>query len=449
MYRNPNGTSPGARWPATASALTQRLGPGYRPRIVDGELDELLAELPAVAIEGPRGVGKTATALERARTVFLLDDAAQGAIIRADPTRIVEGDPPILIDEWQLLPESWDLVRRAVDAGAKPGRFLLTGSAAPTRPPTHSGAGRIVTLRMRPMSLAERGVGLPSVSLAGLTTGERRSLAGETSVVLEDYASEIVRSGFPALRGLGPRASKAQLDGYLERIVDRDLAASGYETRNPQALRRWLAAYAAASSTTASYEAIRAAASPGHTEMPARSTTTRYIDTLVGIWMVEPQAAWVPSGTHLGRLGLVHKHQLADPALAARLLGVDADALLEGRPARPPSPTDRTLFGNLFESLVTQSVRVYAQAAGARVLHLRTRNGDHEVDLIVQRDDGRIVALEVKLGRTVDREDTKHLRWLHDRIGESLLDAAIVTTGPAAYRQPDGIAVIPAALLGP
>jgi len=124
---------------------TGRLGEAYLPRIVDAELDELLAELSAVAIEGPRGVGKTATALQRARTVFRLDDPAQAAIVAADPTRIVRAEPPVLIDEWQVVPQSWDLVRRAVDAGAAAGTFILTGSAAPVRAPTHTGAGRIVT----------------------------------------------------------------------------------------------------------------------------------------------------------------------------------------------------------------------------------------------------------------------------------------------------------------
>lgn len=428
---------------------TGRLGEAYLPRIVDAELDELLAELSAVAIEGPRGVGKTATALQRARTVFRLDDPAQAAIVAADPTRIVRAEPPVLIDEWQVVPQSWDLVRRAVDAGAAAGTFILTGSAAPVRAPTHTGAGRIVTVRMRPMSLAERGVGGPSVSLASLLSGRREAITGQADVQLEEYAGTIVQSGFPALRQAGPRALRAQLDGYLARIVDRDLAAAGYETRNPAALSRWLAAYGAATSTTASYETLRKAASAGHAEMPARATTQRYVDALTAAWMIEPVPAWAPSTSHLGRLGLAPKHQLADPALAARAVGVGVEALLEGLPTGIPADRGATFLGQLFEALVIQSLRIHAQAAEARVAHLRTQNGDHEVDAVVKRDDGRIVAVEVKLGRTVDDEDAKHLRWLRERLGDDLLDAVIVTSGPAAYRRPDGIAVIPAALLGP
>jgi uncharacterized protein len=158
------------------------------------------------------------------------------------------------------------------------------------------------------------------------------------------------------------------------------------------------------------------------------------------LWIVDPQPAWSPTRNPLARLGQAPKHHLADPALAARLLGVDAQALLGPR---------GELIGPLFESLVTLSVRVYAQPAEARVLHLRTRNGDREVDLIVERDDGRILAVEVRLSPVVREDDVRHLLWLRERLGPALLDAVVVTTGREAYRRPDGIAVVPAALLGP
>jgi uncharacterized protein len=144
------------------------------------------------------------------------------------------------------------------------------------------------------------------------------------------------------------------------------------------------------------------------------------------------------------------KHQLADPALAARLLGVDSGSLLDGAaPADPSVPRDGTLLGALFESVVTLSTRVYAQAAEASVKHLRTASGAHEVDLIVERADRRIIAIEVKLARDPTERDTRHLKWLAEQIGDTLLDAILITTGEYAYRRKDGIAVVPAALLGP
>ncbi|MCB0963696.1 MAG: ATP-binding protein, partial [Acidimicrobiales bacterium] len=396
----------------------------YAPRIVDSELDELLAGLPAIALEGPKAVGKTETARRRAATVHALDDPAALEIVQADPSRIADGNPPVLIDEWQRLPPSWDVVRRAVDADPSPARFLLTGSSTPTEAPMHSGAGRIVTCRMRPMSLAERGIETPTVSLADLLTGNRATLGGATALDLAAYATEITASGFPAIRRLSGRLLRSQLDGYLERIVERDFIDAGHRVRNEGALRRWLAAYAAASSTTASYETIRDAASAGERDKPARTTTRPYRATLEQLWMIDEVPAWTPTRNHLRRLSASPVHQLADPALAARLLDLDAEALLDGRSAGPDVPRDGTLLGALFESLVTLSVRTYAQANEARIRHLRTRGGEHEIDLIVERGDGRVLALEVKLSRTVRDDDLRHLRWLADSIGPDMLDAA-------------------------
>lgn len=421
----------------------------YRTRIIDEELDELLAGLAAVAIEGPKAVGKTATALQRAQTVYRLDDQAQASLARADPARLVTGATPILIDEWQRVPEVWDAVRRAVDEDPRPNRFLLTGSATPTSPPTHSGAGRIVRLRLRPLSLVERGLESPSVSLRELLSGGTTRVDGETSVRLSQYAEEIVASGFPAIRPLPGRARRAQLEGYVARIVDKDFDEMGRPVRKSETLRRWMAAYAAATSTTATIERIRGAATGGEGDKPARTTVLSYRDTLQRLWVLDPVPAWMPSRNYFSRLAHPDKHHLADPALAAVLLGVGDDSLLEGAESAVPMPRDGTLLGHLFESLVTQSVRVYAQAAEAKVKHLRTKGGRHEIDLILERSDHRVLAMEIKLGRDVSDHDVRHLRWLRDKVGSDLIDAVAVTTGSHAYRRKDGIAVVPAALLGP
>lgn len=423
--------------------------PDYLRRVVDDELDELAPELPAIALEGPRGVGKTATALRRAVRVHRLDDPAQLALLRADPAQLVDGPRPILVDEWQRLPVSWDVVRRAVDDDPRGARFLLTGSATPVELPTHSGAGRIVTVRMRPLGLSERGLVPPSVSLADLLAGRRPPVRGSSPLTLADYADQIVASGFPGLRGLSSRVRRTQLDGYLARIAERDFPEQEVVLRHPIGLRRWMTAYAAATATTASYETIRDAANAGEGAALARSTTLPYRRALEQLWMLDPLVGWLPTNNHLARLTVAPKHHLADPALAARLLGIDARALLSATPVGPPVPRDGPLLGKLFESLVTLGVRVQAQAAEATVGHLRTKNGDHEIDLVVERADHRVVAIEVKLGALVDDRDVRHLHWLARRIGDDLLDAVVVTTGSAAYRRQDGVAVVPAALLGP
>lgn len=150
----------------------------------------------------------------------------------------------------------------------------------------------------------------------------------------------------------------------------------------------------------------------------------------------------------LKRLTFSPKHHLVDPALAARLAGVGARGLLVGE-GEMISPTTSTWLGALFESLAVQSVRVYADAFGAQVSHLRTKNGDHEVDIIVETPEQKVIALEAKLSDTVSDDDVKHLRWLKSQIGPRLTDAVVLNTGPYAYRRPDGVAVVPLALLGP
>ena len=267
---------------------------GYRRRVLDEELDALMGDVAAIAIEGAKGVGKTSTAAERARTTYRLDAPGTLTIAKAEPQRLVTGEPPILIDEWQRLPGSWDLVRRAVDGGAAPGTFLLTGSATPRDAGTHSGAGRILQMRMRPLALSERGVETPTVSLGNLLTGKQPRIGGTTEVALRDYTTEICESGLPGIRGLTPRARRAQIDGYLDRIIDRDFPDAGRTVRNPTALRRWMTAYAAATATTCSYDKIRDAATAGDADKPAKTTTAVYRDVLKRIWIIDDVPAWAP-----------------------------------------------------------------------------------------------------------------------------------------------------------
>jgi predicted AAA+ superfamily ATPase len=265
---------------------------------------------------------------------------------------------------------------------------------------------------------------------------------------LADYTHEIVASGFPGMRSLGARALKFQLDSYLRGAVDRDVPEQGLAVRKPDAMLGWLRAYAAATSTTASYTAVLDAATAGVSDKPARSTTIAYRDVLTQLWLLDPVPAWGPAANPLARLAQSPKHHLADPALAARLLGLSVDMLLSGE-GRPIGPQAGGMLGHLFESLVTLCVRVAAQAAEATIGHLRTRNGDHEIDLVLVRDDGKVLAIEVKLAATVEDRDTAHLHWLADHLRADLLDAIIINTGPNAYRRPDGVGVVPLALLGP
>ncbi|MFM7535726.1 MAG: ATP-binding protein [Acidimicrobiales bacterium] len=421
--------------------------PSYRRRVIDDELDVLLESVAAISLEGAKGVGKSATAAERVDHAFALEDATTRALVEADPGRITAGRR-VLLDEWQHLPSTWDLVRRSVDRGAAAGQFLLTGSASVSDPGRHSGAGRILQLRMRPLSLAERGH-RPTVRLADLLTGRGDPVTGHSDVDLHRYVTEIVASGLPGIRGLPDRARRAQLDSYVQRIVERDVPELGMRVRNPSLMMRWMRAFAAASSTTTALVKIAAAAASGGGQPPVRATVEAYRGALERLFVLDEVPGWQPGRSHLRELATSPKHQLADPALAVALLGVDEHALLAGDEPGVDVPRDGPLLGALFESLVTLSVKVYAQASESAVSHFRTHRGEREVDLIVERRDGRCVALEVKLSPVVTDDDVKQLRWLQGRLGPDLLDAAVITTGRDAYRRPDGIAVIPAALLGP
>lgn len=414
----------------------------YLVRTVDHELDELLATAAAVALDGPKGVGKTATALRRADASWMLDDEVDVELLRADPRFAEAPAGTLLIDEWQRMPQVWDTVRRQVDAGAPPGRFLLTGSATPRAGiDTHSGAGRILSMRMRPLTMYERsGAETPTVSLQRLLAGTADEIQGRTTVGLRDYLEAIESSGFPGLQGMAPRGRRSQLDSYLLRVIDQDLPEQGFSVRRPDTLRRWLAAYAASSSTTASYVRILSAATQRDGAQPAETTTIAYRDHLSQIWLLDPVPGWSHSRSPFARLQRAPKHQLADPALAARLLNVTATSMAGGAGA--------AMAGPLFESLATLSVRVAAQAAEGRVGHLRTGNGDHEVDLVVEGYEGQVLGIEVKLTAAVRDDDVRHLLWLRERLPNDVVDLMILTTGSVAYRRADGVAVVPLALLG-
>ena len=425
----------------------------YRTRVLDPVLDRYMADFSAIALQGAKGVGKTATARQRAASMFKLDDPQQLAVVEADLDRVLKADVPVVIDEWQLYPAVWDAVRNADDDPDTPrGRYLLTGSADPAIGPAHTGAGRIVSLHMRPLSLAERLDTPTTVSLAELLDGGRPAVEGDTDFDLEAYTHEILASGFPGLRRYSENALRTQLNSYISLITTKEFEQVGQTLRNENALRRWMAAYAAASSTTATFETIRDAATSNQNEKPARSTVAPYQDALQRLYILDPVPAWRPANNALREMGDAEKHQLVDPALAARLVRATSTKLLAGQAAGPPIVRNGTQLGAMFESLVTLSVRTYVQAikeAEPEVRHMRTHRGTHEVDLIVERSDGAVIGIEVKLAEVPNSRDGQHLHWLESQIGEDLIDKIIITTGKSAYRRSDGIAVVPAALLGP
>jgi uncharacterized protein len=415
----------------------------YHRRAVDDIIDDLFPSLPALLLDGPKAVGKTTTALQRAKTVRNLDVEAERLRATVDPEWVITGTKPILIDEWHTVADTWGTVKRAVDNDHSGGQFILTGSMPDSS--THSGAGRITAIRMRPLSFAEREVSITSVSFGALLQGNA-DISGETDVSFSDYSDELMRSGFPALRDLEGNALRVALDGYIERIVDADIKELGVTIRKPAIFRSWMTSYAAATGTVASWEKIRDAANPGSGEVPAKTTVIPYRDALTRLRILDELPPWLPSHNQFRRAATASKHYLADPALALRLMNFTAESITTAD-AYGGGTFNRPLVGRMFESLAVLSVRTYAEANFAKAMHFRDAAGTREIDIIVERQDGKVLAIEVKLGQTVNDDDLVHLKWLRSELGDDLIDCVVLYSGPFAYRH-DGIAFIPLALLG-
>jgi len=358
-----------------------------------------------------------------------------------DPSLILAGDVPRLIDEWQVEPRIWNQVRRAVDERRDPGQFILAGSAVPVDDETrHSGAGRFSRLRMRPMSSFESGVSDGAISLRGLLAGERGQ-AGESKMTVEALAEEVARGGWPGLREATLVAAMQGVADYLEEICRTDIRAVDGVGRDPERLRRLLRSLARNVATSAAQTTLArdtAGAGPPLDE----HTVGDYLRALGRLFVVEDQPAWEPHLRSRAILRRSPKRHLVDPSLAVAALEAEPEALVR----------DLNLLGLLFESLVIRDLRVYSQTEGRRVKHYRDNKG-LEVDAIVEGR-GAWGAFEVKLGGEWAIESAaesllKFSRRIDSaKVGEPAVLAIIVASG-YGYLREDGVQVIPIGALGP
>ncbi len=414
----------------------------YQPRIVDRELAGRLGAVGAVVIEGPKACGKTATARQVAASEVLLDvDANARAAIAVDPSLVLDGPTPRLIDEWQIEPTIWNFVRRAIDERSQSGQFVLTGSAVPPDDITrHTGAGRITRLRMRPMSLFETGRSTGRVSLREMLDGALSSTA-DPGLTVADLAEEVARGGWPGLRSRPLADVLVALRDYLGEIARVDIGRVDATDRDPRRVARLLQSLARNVATHAASTTL--AKDTGGADGPLKDDTVRvYIDALERLMVVEDQPAWAPHLRSRHRLRTAPKRHFVDPSLAVAALRATPDRLLG----------DLKLFGYLFESLVVRDLRVYAQAADAQVSQYRD-SGGLEVDAVVETADGRWIAFEVKLGTGQIDDAAANLRRFAARIDTATCGipaslGVIVATG-YSYRREDGVAVIPIGALGP
>ncbi len=409
----------------------------YLPRFADEELATRLRATGAVLIEGPRGCGKTQTALRTARSAVRLDrDVAARRAGELNPALLLDGARPRLIDEWQLVKDVWNEVRGDVDDHPEePGRYILAGSAVPPDDETrHTGSLRITRLRLRPMSLAESGHSARTVSLGDLFAGGE-ARAPDPGLDLRALVERIVIGGWPALLHRGPAAALIATQGYLDETRRIDLGRVEGPKRDPENVARVIRSLARNTATEASARTIAAdvAGAEGGIDY---HTVIDYISALTRVFIVEDLPAWAPALRSRGVLRSSVTRHFADPSLAAAALGAGIDRLIG----------DPETLGLLFESLVIRDLRIYGQAIGASVSHYREAKGV-EADAILEMRDGRWAALEVKLGQAQIDEGARSLRRVVDHVDTDRHGTpaflAVVTGWGYAYRRPDGVSVIP------
>ncbi|WP_233357247.1 ATP-binding protein [Saccharomonospora iraqiensis] len=411
----------------------------YVPRLVDERLCEALEVFPAVLLAGPRAVGKTTTARRFAESVVELDDKAQAAPFRADPSAALRAvseavSGPVLLDEWQEVPEVLAAVKRAVDREARPGSFILTGSVrAPLTSASWPGTGRVITLNMHPLTVLERSSsGVPQDRFVSALLGGQVSELSvpETPPDLTGYLDLAVVGGYPSVVNLRARPRTLWLDSYVEQLVLRDVPELG-DIRDAPALRRLLHALAECTGTMTADTELASAA--GMNVKTVRRQE-RLLDDLRVVWSLP---GWYTN--RLSRLVKQRKRYATDTGLVAALLDVDTRGLLR----------NGELLERMLETFVLAQVRPVLEAVRNKAVayHLRQQNGRREVDVVLETADGRVVGMEIKASASPSVADTRHLAWLRDELGDRFVAGIVLHTGKSIFPLDERITAVPIAAL--
>jgi predicted AAA+ superfamily ATPase len=411
---------------------------GYRHRLVDTVITRYLRLFGALSIEGPKWCGKTWTALNHANSaVYILDpenDYANREAARLNPSSVLDGKKPLLVDEWQEVPGIWDAVRFLTDRTKQKGLYLLTGSVTPKEKSyVHSGAGRIARVRMRTMSLYESGVSRGSVSLQGLFNQEAIQ-PGTSKLDQDTLINLIIRGGWPESLEVSNEDAAILPRQYLDVLSETDISHVDNVRRNPELVLQVVSALARITATTASNNRIVADVQGRYGDV-TRQTVAEYLTALKRLYVIDEIPQWFPDLRDRLRLRKTPKRMLADPSLAVSALHAQASDL-----KRDP----RTL-GALFESLCLRDMLVYAESSGSKLSHYHDST-DLEVDIILERGN-KWAALEIKLGSHRVEEGAKALKRLAAKLtgkGATKPDfLAVITGGGPLYTREDDIHVIP------
>ena len=415
----------------------------YKARIADDILKFKLEGKGAVLIEGPKWCGKTTTAEQIAGSVLYMDEPEmkdQNLLMASlNPKRLLAGNTPRLIDEWQIAPKLWDAVRFEVDHRSELGQFILTGSAVPpeTKDITHSGTGRFTWLTMRPMSLFESGNSTGEVSLAELFKTPEL-IDGTSEIDLNALAFLICRGGWPQSIEMREQVALEQAYDYYIGVVNSDINRADGVDKNPERVKRLMRSFArnqgsqAANSVIAEDICINDASSIDDT------TVANYLNALKRIFVVEDMPAWNPNLRSKTAIRTSDTRYFVDPSIAVASLGIGPEDLM----------ADLKTMGLLFETMCVRDLRVFADALNGQVFHFRDKSG-LECDAVVHLRNGSYGLIEIKLGgdRLIE-EGAKSLKTLAEKIDtEKMKKPSFMTVltgvGKYAYRREDGVYVVP------
>ncbi len=415
----------------------------YKKRIADKLLIEKLEEKGAVVIEGPKWCGKTTTAMQIAKSIIRMDEPKKRdeniQMSEIDPSRLLEGDTPRLIDEWQIAPKIWDAARYEVDTRGEEGQFILTGSAVPIESDEmkHSGTGRFTWLTMRPMSLFESEESSGEVSLETLFS-EPEAISGRSDISIDELSFLICRGGWPRAIGMKERPALAQAVDYYDAVVKSDINRADGVNKNPERVKKLMRSYARNQGTQVPNTLIRDDIASNDTESINEDTIFNYINALKKIFVIENMPAWNPNLRSQTAIRTSDTRYYVDPSIAVAALGISPKDLVN----------DLNTMGLLFETLCVRDLRVYSEAIGGEVFHYRDKSG-LECDTVIHLRNGNYGLLEIKLGGSkLIEEGAKSLLALRDKIDTTKMNkpsfmAVVVGIGEYAYRREDGIYIIP------
>ncbi len=420
----------------------------YKNRVADTQIKEQLSCMGAVLIEGTKWCGKTTSAEQHAGSILYMNDPEQEAfnlqMADSQPSFLLEGDTPRLVDEWQMAPKLWDVARFIVDRRKQVGQFIFTGSAVPadTSNIYHSGAGRFAWVKMRPMSLWESGDSNGAISIKALFDGSAPDVCHSIPTDLQRIAYLVCRGGWPGALKLSEKLARKIPYNYIDAVCNTDISKVDGIKRDASFTRRLLRSYARNQGTQVSISAIYQDLVENEGTSLSEDTIASYINALKKIFLIEDVASWNPNIRSKTAIRSSDTRYFVDPSIATASLGLGPNDLMG----------DLKTFGFLFETMCIRDLKVFAEALNGNVYHYRDKTG-LETDAVIHLDNGQYGLIEIKIGgETLINEGAKNLLSLASKIDTTKMKKpsflmVLTAIGDYALKRPDGVMVVPVSCL--